>query len=189
MMTDNVEDMGGLPYLDNQGPDSGLALQQPRSAKPALSMGIKRIRKKCPHGRQKSKCTDCGGSVDAKCPHGKQKSICTDCGGSGLCQHGRRKSRCTDCGGSVQAKCPHRKRKSMCTECDGSALCQHGRRKDKCTECQTLAEIAGLDMSKVMSCGLAPRLITRPAGVQALTPRLMTRHGKPSGSVESSQPH
>jgi len=117
MMAENVEDMVGLPSLDNQGPDAGLAMQQPRSAKPALSKGIKKESKKCPHG--------------------KQKSVCSDCGGSGLCQHGRRKS--------------------------------------KCTKCQTLAEIAGLDVSKIMSCGLAPRLMKRPDGVQALTPRLMNR--------------
>jgi len=126
MMAENVEDMVGLPYLDNQGPDAGLAMQQPRSAKPALLKGIKKESKKCPHG--------------------KQKSVCSDCGGSGLCQHARQKSRCTDCGGSVQAKCPHGKQKSVCKDCDGSGLCQHGRRKDQCTQCQTLAEIAGLDM-------------------------------------------
>jgi len=178
LMTDNTEDMGGLPYLDDQGADSGLAPQQPRSGKKPSLMGIKQARgapAKCPHGRRKSRCTDCGGSVQAECPHGRRKSRCTECGGSGLCQHGRRKSRCTDCGGSVQAKCPHGRQKSRCTECDGSGLCQHGRRKSKCSECQTLADIAGLDVSKVMSCGLAPKLLTRPAAVHSYIPVLLTR--------------
>jgi len=177
MMAENVEGMGGLPSMDNQGPDAGLALQQPRSVQPTLSKGIKKRVKKCPHGRQKSRCTDCGGKVRAKCPHGKQKSVCADCGGIGLCQHGRRKIYCTECGdGRVPAKkCPHGRQKSRCADCGGGGLCQHGRRKGKCIKCQTMAEIAGLDVSKIMSCGLAPRLMERPT-VQAITPRLLTRH-------------
>lgn len=35
----------------------------------------------CPHGRQKDRCKDCGGS--AICLHGKQKRFCRVCGGSG----------------------------------------------------------------------------------------------------------
>jgi hypothetical protein len=40
------------------------------------------VYKKCPHGKQKSKCVECGGKkqVMKKCPHGKQKSKCVECG-------------------------------------------------------------------------------------------------------------
>ena len=34
-----------------------------------------------------------------KCPHGRQKSVCKECGGSGLCPHGRRKRLCKECDG------------------------------------------------------------------------------------------
>ena len=31
------------------------------------------------------------------CEHGRQKSRCKECGGSGLCEHGRQKSQCKEC--------------------------------------------------------------------------------------------
>ena len=40
----------------------------------------------------------------SKCEHGKQKSRCKDCGGSSICEHGRYKSTCKDCGGSSLCK-------------------------------------------------------------------------------------
>lgn len=43
--------------------------------------------KKCPHGKQKSFCKDCGGSQI--CEHNKHKSQCKDCGGSGICEHNK----------------------------------------------------------------------------------------------------
>ena len=52
----------------------------------------------CPHGRQRNRCKECGGS--GLCEHGRQRSKCKDCGGSGICEHGRRRCRCKDCGGS-----------------------------------------------------------------------------------------
>ena len=33
-----------------------------------------------------------------RCEHGRQKSRCKECGGSGICVHGREKRRCKDCG-------------------------------------------------------------------------------------------
>ena len=107
------------------------------------------IRKKCPHGREKYRCKECGGS--AICEHGRQKSQCKECGGSAICEHGRRKAQCKECGGSAicehgrqkrQCKecggssiCEHGRRKSTCNECGGSAICEHGRQKDRCKEC------------------------------------------------------
>ena len=50
---------------------------------------------RCPHGRVRSKCKECGGSQI--CEHGRRRSTCKECGGSQICEHGRRRSRCKDC--------------------------------------------------------------------------------------------
>jgi hypothetical protein len=42
---------------------------------------VKRVIKKCEHGRQKSQCKDCRGA--GICEHDRQKRLCKDCGGSG----------------------------------------------------------------------------------------------------------
>jgi len=89
------------------------------------------IHKKCPHGRQKRYCKECGGS--GICEHGRQKSQCKECGGSGICEHGRQKSYCKECGGS--GICEHGRQKSQCKECGGSGICEHGRQKSYCKEC------------------------------------------------------
>ena len=34
------------------------------------------------------------------CPHGRQRSKCKDCGGSSMCEHARERSTCKECGGS-----------------------------------------------------------------------------------------
>ena len=47
----------------------------------------------CKHGRQKSRCKDCGTGY---CQHGRQKHQCKDCG-TGHCQHGRQKHQCKGC--------------------------------------------------------------------------------------------
>jgi hypothetical protein len=104
---------------------------------------------KCPHGKQKSKCIDCGGSGICKhnkrkeyciecdgsemCVHGKQKSHCIECRGVSICVHNKLKVRCAECGGS--AFCEHNKRKEYCVECSGSAFCEHNKRKENCVEC------------------------------------------------------
>ena len=92
---------------------------------------INTVNKNCPHGKQKSKCRECGGS--SFCSHGKHKSQCRECGGSSFCSHGKRKSQCRECGGS--SFCSHGKHKSQCRECGGSSFCSHGKRKSQCREC------------------------------------------------------
>ena len=92
---------------------------------------INTVNKKCPHGKQKSYCKECGGS--SFCSHGKQKSRCKECGGSSLCTHGKQKSECKECGGSQI--CSHGKLKSHCKECGGSQICSHGKQKSYCKEC------------------------------------------------------
>ena len=59
--------------------------------------GQGRARKRCEHGRERSKCKDCGGS--GICEHGRRRRQCKDCKGSGICEHGRQRTRCKDCGG------------------------------------------------------------------------------------------
>ena len=85
----------------------------------------------CPHRRQKQVCTECGGS--AICPHSKQKYMCKECGGRGICQHGRQNHQCKPCGGS--SICPHGKIKGSCKACGGSRLYSHGREKYTCAAC------------------------------------------------------
>jgi len=92
---------------------------------------MSRIIKKCEHGRQKSKCRECGGI--GICEHGRRKERCKDCGGIAICKHGREKYQCKDCGGSQI--CEHNRIKCRCKDCGGIAICKHGREKSKCREC------------------------------------------------------
>ena len=100
---------------------------------------------KCKHGRQRSRCKDCGGSQI--CEHNKIKSQCKDCGRSGICEHGRQKSQCKDCGGSQI--CEHNKIKSRCLFCDGSQICEHNKIKSSCPKCNPLGHLAGVVQSRV----------------------------------------
>lgn len=74
----------------------------------------------CPHGKARSKCTDCGTS----CPHGKLKYNCIVCN---ACPHGRRRGQCASC-----TPCPHGKLKNLCASCNP---CPHGRLKGHCAAC------------------------------------------------------
>ncbi len=99
-----------------------------------LKLTIEMRRRKllrCPHGRQRSKCKDCGGK--GVCTHGKQRSCCKDCGGKAVCTHGRLRSRCKDCGGT--AVCTHGRLRYRCKDCGGGGICEHGRRRGRCNEC------------------------------------------------------
>ena len=96
-------------------------------------------RKRCEHGRERSKCKDCGGS--SICEHGRERSRCKDCGGSGICEHGRRRSQCKDCGGSCI--CEHGRQRSRCKDCGGGGICQHGRLRSECKECRSIAQTSG----------------------------------------------
>ena len=54
-----------------------------------------REKNRCPHGKRKERCRDCGGSQI--CEHGKIKDACRDCGGSLICEHDKVRSRCKAC--------------------------------------------------------------------------------------------
>tara|TARA_R110002126_G_scaffold19885_1_gene74367 strand:- start:1051 stop:1998 length:948 start_codon:yes stop_codon:yes gene_type:complete len=59
-----------------------------------------RIKKKCPHSRQRSQCKDCGGSEI--CEHNRQRSGCKDCGGVSICEHDRQRRTCRECGDIIK---------------------------------------------------------------------------------------
>ena len=44
----------------------------------------------CQHGRQRSRCKECGGS--SICEHSRVRSKCKECGGSSICNHSRVRS-------------------------------------------------------------------------------------------------
>jgi hypothetical protein len=88
--------------------------------------------KKCPHGRQKVYCKECGGG--SICEHNRRRSHCKHCGGGSLCSHERIRSTCKDCGFGPK-KCPHGRQKAYCKECGGSGICLHNRRRTRCKEC------------------------------------------------------
>ena len=73
-----------------------------------------RTHKKCPHGRQRSRCKECKGS--SFCPHDRQRRHCKECKGSSVCEHDRIRS--------------------TCRECKGSSICEHNRRRDQCVFCR-----------------------------------------------------
>jgi len=85
----------------------------------------------CPHGRQRSRCKECGGA--SICEHGRRRSRCKECGGSSVCEHGRLRYNCKECGGS--GICEHGRERRQCKECGGSQICEHGRRRHECKEC------------------------------------------------------
>lgn len=86
---------------------------------------------RCPHGRRRSLCKECGGT--GICQHDRRRQRCKDCGGNQICEHNRVKSKCKDCGGS--SMCVHKRRRSECRECGGAAICEHQRRRAQCKLC------------------------------------------------------
>ena len=85
----------------------------------------------CPHGRQRSKCKECGGK--GICEHGRVRCKCKECGGASICEHGRQRTMCKECGGG--SICEHGRQRSYCKECGGAGICEHGRRRIQCKEC------------------------------------------------------
>ena len=63
----------------------------------------RKARPKCPHGKRKAQCKECGGS--AFCEHGKEKRQCKKCGDSVFCEHGAWKTTCKECNNFTQSFC------------------------------------------------------------------------------------
>ena len=90
------------------------------------------MKKKCPHGRRRNLCKECGGG--GICPHGRRRYQCKKCGGAGICPHNRVRNTCKECGGS--SVCPHGRRRCKCKECGGGGICHHGRQRYACSICR-----------------------------------------------------
>ena len=101
----------------------------------AAEQGTKRKRGRptkgpCEHGvKYRSNCKVC-----SACPHGRQRRKCKECGGSHICEHGRLRYYCKECGGSQI--CEHGRQRSHCKECGGASICEHGRQRHQCKECK-----------------------------------------------------
>ena len=98
---------------------------------PTITKKPKYVRPKCPHGRRRCYCKECGGG--SICEHGRRRAKCKECGGSGLCEHGRERCKCKECGGSQI--CEHGRERAKCKECGGTSICEHGRMRTRCKEC------------------------------------------------------
>jgi hypothetical protein len=110
---------------------------------PTPAQGVlRRIRKKCLHGKLKGYCREPGCHGERFCPHGKQKGQCKElgCYGNGFCQHGKRKGTCRESGCYGQRFCVHGKVKGFCREpdCYGYHYCTHGKQKQACRESDCL---------------------------------------------------
>ena len=92
---------------------------------------VRRPVKKCPHGRRRTQCCDCGGS--SVCEHGRQRRRCCECGGVSVCVRGRRRAECCDCGGA--SVCEHGRQRHQCRSCGGASVCEHGRQRNHCRDC------------------------------------------------------
>mmetsp|Transcript_27885 Transcript_27885/g.36056 ORF Transcript_27885/g.36056 Transcript_27885/m.36056 type:complete len:133 (+) Transcript_27885:153-551(+) len=104
---------------------------------------VHREKYKCPHGRRKSECCDCGGS--ATCRHKRLKKTCWCRGVSGRCQHGNLEAICLTCNPSEEEvmrellkneiKCEHGLHKIHCRRCGAGVTCIHNKLRTQCTEC------------------------------------------------------
>ena len=133
-----VADDDGISGEDGTKPSEGKGAKRKRAppTKGPCEHGVKyrsqcKVCSACPHGRQRSRCKECGGA--SICEHGRRRSKCKECGGASICEHGRERSRCKECDGS--AFCEHGRERSQCKECGGSQICEHGRRRHGCKEC------------------------------------------------------
>lgn len=64
---------------------------------------IYKAKNKCPHGKEKCKCVECGGSQ--MCQHERQRCKCRECGGVSMCEHNRLRSECRECGNEIHKIC------------------------------------------------------------------------------------
>ena len=120
-----------LTEIDTTITSHSINIQENLCIHSLIKIECKKCKIKCIHGRQKSRCRDCGGSEI--CIHDKFKSTCRECGGGSICIHDKFKSQCRECGGS--SICIHNKFKSTCRECGGGSICIHNKRKSQCRDC------------------------------------------------------
>jgi len=111
-------------------------------------------------GKRKSGSNVAQGGKQARkaCPHGRQRSRCKECGGSGICEHNRVRCFCKECGGS--SICEHGKRRSMCKSCGGGGICEHGRVRSQCKTCKKDTITAAITQPDATPPDAAPLAIT-----------------------------
>jgi hypothetical protein len=104
-------------------------------SKPPTTAFVRRVTRKCSHGRRKDRCKLCGNG-SSFCSHGRRRWECRECGGTSICPHNRRRARCRDCGGV--SMCRHGREKWICRPCGGRSWCMHGLLRAKCSflECR-----------------------------------------------------
>ena len=107
---------------------------------PTITKKTKRVHRKCPHGKRRTRCKECGGG--SICEHDRIRSDCKECGGSQICEHDRIRSTCKECGGSQV--CEHDRQHQYCKECGGSQICEHDRRRSECPICDPCGHAVNL---------------------------------------------
>lgn len=132
---------------------------------PSPVLGVKRSYVKCPHGRHKTQCKDCGFTyIRPKCPHGSLRHQCKDCDGASVCAHGRRRTQCKACGGATI--CEHGNKRNVCVPCGGASICSHMKVRIVCHECSNF-------VCDIASC---PKFGHRFAGKRSLHRHMTTYH-------------
>lgn len=101
-------------------------------------------RKKCPHGRRRAQCIECGGG--SVCEHKRLRNQCIECGGAGICEHKRQRNKCVECGGSNI--CEHKRQRHQCLECGGASICEHKRQRHHCKLCTDPMKVSIKNMIK-----------------------------------------
>jgi hypothetical protein len=124
-----------LPCKEFRTKKSGKMNKQCNKCLEAVKKSATKMR--CTHGKQASKCAECGGSQ--LCIHDRRKSQCRECEGSSFCEHDKRRNTCVDCGGG--SVCTHGKIRRRCVDCKGKGICEHERRTDQCKICNINSHI------------------------------------------------
>eukprot|EP00964_Phaeocystis_antarctica_P157103 scaffold127133_cov51-Phaeocystis_antarctica.AAC.1 len=109
------------------------------------------------------------------CPHGRQLSKCKDCGGSSFCEHGRRRSVCKECGtlGAYPARPASRVREVEGKVHRNTTLCtQPTRVQARHPDARTGGKVPAVAHGCASDPGSDPahRRHLRPRGVRAVPP-------------------
>ncbi|KAJ3218114.1 hypothetical protein HK099_005189 [Clydaea vesicula] len=113
--------------------------------KSSFLQNIDNSKKKCKH--DKIRCRECHGFG---CPHGRQRSRCKDCGGSEICIHSKVKYHCKECKGS--GICEHGKQKLHCRPCILNSTCKHLIKKRDCNECNHKTSVSSMSSQEGGGC-------------------------------------
>jgi len=122
--------INNIPYIDPHCFIKAVSKKQQMSTLHSNEVGIenhvivdqilkkKRIRRKCPHNKEKHNCKDC--SPHCFCEHLRQRSQCKDCSPHCFCEHQLRRYWCKICGGG--GICEHQRKRSQSKDCKGGKI-------------------------------------------------------------------